>query len=63
MVSGANGQLGVPAVRPVDRESVPGPGNVILQLLLTAAKPVLDQHLRKRFARINLAILPVRMIQ
>ena len=57
MVSGVNGHLGVPAVRPVGKASVPEPGNVILLHLLQAANSALDQSLRKRLAKINLAIL------
>ena len=59
MVSGASGQLGVPAVRPADRAPAPGPGNVIPPSLLMAEKPAPDQSQRKRLARINLVNLQV----
>ena len=59
MVSGVSGQPGVPALRPAGRAPGPGPGNVILPQLLTAANPVLDPSRRKRLATINLAIQKV----
>ena len=57
MVSGVNGHLGVPAVRPVGKASVPEPGNVILLHLLKVVNSAPDQSLRKRLAKTNLAIL------
>ena len=62
MVSGVNGQPGVPVVRPAVRAQVTGQGNVIHLLLLTAAKPVLDPSLRKRLVIINPALPKVRTV-